>query len=149
MLRCFYINLYVAPSRSIANNALIRPIGSIAAIILFFNLNLLPHQRHCSFAEHVQDFDFIGLGLMTSGVVTLLLGLNSSETACISLSYVGHIQLTRLGAGNSVETVTLLVAGVVLLVLAAVSECYTKRAPILPPRIFKVISPSQNQGVLI
>jgi hypothetical protein len=57
------------------------PTGGVAAAILFFFLNLNPHQGR-SFREHVSDFDFLGLGLIVSGVVCLLIGFNSGETNC-------------------------------------------------------------------
>ena len=58
-----------------------RPTGGLAGILLFFFLNLNPHQGK-GFREHVREFDFIGLGLMVVGVVCLLIGFNFSETTC-------------------------------------------------------------------
>jgi hypothetical protein len=64
--RCFWINL---------------PTGGIAAAILFFSLNLNPHQGR-TFREHVAEFDFVGLALIISGVICLLIGFSSGETSC-------------------------------------------------------------------
>ncbi|KAJ4487828.1 MFS amino acid permease [Lentinula aciculospora] len=101
---CFFINL---------------PTGGVAALILFFflNLNSKPHK---SFKAHVGEFDFIGLGLIIAGVVCLLIGFNSSETKW-----------------DDAETISLIVIGGVLLILAAVYEMFTTKSAILPPRLFK------------
>ena len=40
-------------------------------------------------------------------------------------------------SGNQAATIAPLVIGVVLLILAMVNEFYTKRSPIMPPRLFK------------
>ncbi|KIJ69250.1 hypothetical protein HYDPIDRAFT_80094 [Hydnomerulius pinastri MD-312] len=101
---CFWINL---------------PTGGLAGALLFFFLNLNPHQGR-SFRDHVKDFDFVGLGLIVSGVVCLLIGFNSSETTW-----------------QSAETIALLAIGGVLLVLGAINEIFTKRSAIIPPRLFK------------
>ncbi|KAF9246286.1 MFS general substrate transporter [Melanogaster broomeanus] len=101
---CFWINL---------------PTGGLAGAILFFFLNLNPHQGR-PFRDHVREFDFVGLGLIVAGVVCLLIGFNSSETTW-----------------SSAETIALLVVGGVLLVLGAINEVLTKRSAIIPPRLFK------------
>ncbi|KAH9928566.1 MFS amino acid permease [Epithele typhae] len=101
---CFFINL---------------PTGAVGGLILFFFLNLNPHQGK-SWREHAAEFDFIGLLLLISGVVLVLLGFSFSQTAW-----------------NTPETIACLVIGVVLLVLAGINETYTTRSPILPPRLFK------------
>lgn len=59
-----------------------RPTGGVAGALLFFFLNLNPHQGR-SFRDHIKEFDFIGLATAVSGVVCLLLGFNSSETTCM------------------------------------------------------------------
>lgn len=41
--------------------------------------------------------------------------------------------------GSSAETISLIVVGGVLLLAACVNELYTKRSPIIPPRLFKVV----------
>ncbi|KAK0210903.1 MFS general substrate transporter [Desarmillaria ectypa] len=101
---CFWINL---------------PTGGIAALILFFFLNLNPHPGR-SLHEHVQEFDFIGLGLIVAGVVCLLIGFNFSEASW-----------------QAPKTIVLIVLGGVLLVCAGIFEAYTKRSPIIPPRLFQ------------
>lgn len=88
--------------------------------MLFFFLNLNP-RPHKPFRQHVEEFDFIGLGLIISGVVCLLIGFNSSETKW-----------------DDAETIVLICVGGVLLIVAAVFEINTKKSAILPPRLFKV-----------
>ncbi|KAF8581596.1 MFS amino acid permease [Ramaria rubella] len=101
---CFWVNL---------------PTGGVAASLLFFFLNLNPHQGK-PFREHLRQFDFVGLFLLVSGVVCVLLGFNQSETSW-----------------SSPSTITLLAIGVVVLVLGGLAEGWTKRSPIIPPRLFK------------
>lgn len=61
--------------------SLYRPTGGVAFAILFFFLNLNPHQGR-TLQEHLQQFDFIGFILIIIGVVLVLLGFNFSETSC-------------------------------------------------------------------
>ncbi|KAK0239988.1 major facilitator superfamily domain-containing protein [Armillaria nabsnona] len=101
---CFWINL---------------PTGGIAALILFFFLNLNPHPGR-TLREHAREFDFMGLGLIVAGVVCLLIGFNFSEASW-----------------QAPKTIVLIALGGVLLVCAGIFEVYTKRSPILPPRLFQ------------
>ncbi|KAF8623555.1 hypothetical protein AX15_006326 [Amanita polypyramis BW_CC] len=101
---CFFINL---------------PTGGFAAALLFFFLNLNPHQGR-TLRQHLQEFDFVGLCLVVAGVVCLLIGFNSGQTNW-----------------SSAETITLLVVGCTLLIASLINELLTKRSPILPPRLFK------------
>ncbi|KAK2466780.1 hypothetical protein APHAL10511_001038 [Amanita phalloides] len=101
---CFFINL---------------PTGGISVMLLFYFLNLNPHQGR-TLRQHAAEFDFIGLFLLVSGVICLLIGFNTSQASW-----------------SSVETITLLVVGCVLLLVAVVNELYTQRSPIIPPRLFK------------
>ncbi|KAG1756595.1 MFS general substrate transporter [Suillus paluster] len=101
---CFWINL---------------PTGGVAGALLFFFLNLNPHQGR-PFREHIQEFDFVGLFLIVTGVVCLLVGFNSSETTW-----------------QSAETIALLAVGGTLLIIGGINEIFTKRSPIIPPRLFK------------
>ncbi|KAG1730746.1 MFS general substrate transporter [Suillus lakei] len=101
---CFWINL---------------PTGGLAGALLFFFLNLNPHQGR-PFRDHIQEFDFVGLVVIVTGTVCLLLGFNSSETTW-----------------HSAETIALLVVGGTLLILGSINEIFTKRSPIIPPRLFK------------
>jgi len=70
--------------------------------------------------EHIDEFDFLGLFLIVSGVVLLLLGFNQSETTW-----------------SSASTIALIAVGGVVLFVGAVNEVYTKRSPIIPPRLFR------------
>ncbi|KAN0140986.1 MFS general substrate transporter [Lactarius tabidus] len=109
---CFWINL---------------PIGVIAGTILFFFLNLNPHQG-MTLQQHMSQFDFPGLALLMSGVICILIGLNNGETNW-----------------PSAETIALLCVGCTLLVLAAINEILTTRSPIIPPRLFK----TRTTGILL
>ncbi|EIN07242.1 MFS general substrate transporter [Punctularia strigosozonata HHB-11173 SS5] len=102
---CFWINL---------------PTGGVAAAMLFFFLNLNPHEQKKTFRQHVAEFDFIGLGFIVAGTICLLIGFNNSETSW-----------------RAAETIALLVVGGVLLVAAGINEGITNRLPIIPPRLFK------------
>ncbi|KAG2755028.1 MFS general substrate transporter [Suillus brevipes Sb2] len=101
---CFWINL---------------PTGGLAGVLLFFFLNLNPHQGR-PFRDHIREFDFAGLFAIVTGVVCLLLGFNSSETTW-----------------RNPETITLFTAGCILLIIGGINEIFTKRSPIIPPRLFK------------
>jgi len=101
---CFFINL---------------PTGGVAFALLFFFLNLNPHQGK-PFREHVAVFDFVGLFLIIGAVILLLIGFNFSENGW-----------------DTPQTIAPLAIGVVLLIAAGINEIYTKRSPIVPPRLFK------------
>ncbi|KIK34493.1 hypothetical protein CY34DRAFT_26843 [Suillus luteus UH-Slu-Lm8-n1] len=101
---CFWINL---------------PTGGLAGVLLFFFLNLNPHQGR-PFRDHIREFDFVGLFAIVTGVVCLLLGLNSSVTTW-----------------RNPETITLFATGGTLLIIGGINEIFTKRSPIIPPRLFK------------
>lgn len=127
-----------------------RPTGGAAAALLFFFLNLNPHQGK-TFQQHVKEFDFIGLGLIVSGVVCILIGFNASETSCEyrcchvdSLSPHGSFW-----TGSSKETIALLTVGWVLLVVGGVNEFFTKRSPIVPPRLFQVSRKSRLLPIVL
>ena len=70
-----------------------RPTGGVSGLLLFMFLNLNPQQGK-SFREHVREFDYIGLGLMISGVVCLLVGFNFGEQSCAYHQLV-HASLIR------------------------------------------------------
>ncbi|KAG2137519.1 MFS general substrate transporter [Suillus clintonianus] len=95
------------------------PTGGLAGALLFCFLNLNPHQGR-PWREHIREFDFVGLFVIIIGVVCLLMGLNSSETTW-----------------QSAETIALLAVGGTLLIIGGVNEIFTKRSPIIPPRLFK------------
>ncbi|THG97767.1 hypothetical protein EW026_g4297 [Hermanssonia centrifuga] len=102
---CFFINL---------------PTGGVAFAILFFFLNLNPHQGK-TLKQHIAEFDFLGFILIVGGVVCILIGFNFSETSW-----------------STPQTIAPLAIGVALLIAATLNEIYTSRAPIIPPRLFKV-----------
>ncbi|KAI9064407.1 MFS amino acid permease [Trametes sanguinea] len=95
------------------------PTGGVGFALLFFFLHLNPHHGR-TFREHVAEFDFVGLFLIIAGIVLILLGFNFSETSW-----------------STAQTIAPLVIGVVILIIASVNELFTKRSPILPPRLFK------------
>ncbi|KAH9993769.1 MFS amino acid permease [Russula vinacea] len=101
---CFWINL---------------PTGGVAGVILFYFLNLNPH-KGMTLQQHLNEFDFLGLGMLIGGTVCVLIGLNSGETSW-----------------SSAETISLLAVGCTLLIVASINEMLTSRSPILPPRLFK------------
>ncbi|KAI9446080.1 MFS general substrate transporter [Lactarius indigo] len=109
---CFWINL---------------PTGGVAGIILFFFLNLNPHQG-MSLRQHLSQFDFLGLALLLSGVACVLIGLNKGGTSW-----------------SSAGTIALLCVGPMLLILAAINEILTTRSPIIPPRLFK----TRTTGIIL
>jgi hypothetical protein len=96
------------------------PIGGIAAILLFVFLNVHPPPKR-PLRDHVAELDFIGLFSLVAGVVCLLIGLNFGEASW-----------------SEPQTIGPLVVGATLLVVGGVNEAFTKRAAILPPRLFKV-----------
>ncbi|RPD66097.1 MFS amino acid permease [Lentinus tigrinus ALCF2SS1-7] len=95
------------------------PTGAVGFALLFFFLNLNPH-RGRTFKEHLREFDFVGLLFIFAGVILILLGFNFSETSW-----------------NTPQCIAPLVIGVVCLIAASVNELFTKRSPIVPPRLFK------------
>ncbi|KAJ6623516.1 MFS general substrate transporter [Mycena sp. CBHHK59/15] len=103
------------------------PTGGLAAALLFFFLNLNPRPLR-TLSQHNREFDYGGLVLIVSGVVCLLVGFNSSETSW-----------------SSAETIALLTVGCVLLVAAGLNECFTKRSPIIPPRLFQ----TRTTGIIL
>ncbi|KAJ6551403.1 major facilitator superfamily domain-containing protein [Mycena capillaripes] len=103
------------------------PTGGVAGLLLLFFLNLNPHQGK-SLTEHIRQFDFVGLALIVSGVLCLLLGFNRSD-----------------GGWHAPATIALLVIGFVTLILGGINEVYTKRSPIVPPRLFQ----TRTTGLLL
>lgn len=95
------------------------PTGGVAGGILFFFLHLNPHHGK-TLRQHVREFDFLGLILIVAGVICLLIGFNQGETNW-----------------QAASTIALLVVGGVLLLAAAINEGFTKRSPIIPPRLFR------------
>ncbi|TFK42410.1 MFS amino acid permease [Crucibulum laeve] len=95
------------------------PTGGVAGAIIFFFLNLNPKPGR-PFKEHVADFDFIGLFLIVAGIICLLIGFNESEVSW-----------------SAPATISLIVIGGFLLISVAINESFTKRSPIIPPRLFR------------
>ncbi|KDQ21898.1 hypothetical protein BOTBODRAFT_26305 [Botryobasidium botryosum FD-172 SS1] len=93
------------------------PTGGVAAFLLFF-LKTNPTPRR-TLSDHVRTFDFLGLFLLMAGVVLLVLGFNASQTSW-----------------ESAETIALLVVGGITFICGIGHEFFTKRSPIIPPRLF-------------
>ena len=92
-------------------------------LVLFLNLNPTPKR---SFKSYIDEFDFLGLFLIVSGVVALLIGFHYSESSW-----------------SDSRTIALLVVGVVLIGLAAANEWLIEtRKPIIPPRLFTSRTPA-------
>ncbi|KAL5507326.1 hypothetical protein ACEPAH_6782 [Sanghuangporus vaninii] len=100
---CFWINL---------------PLGGISMVLLFFFLHLKPLNRR-TIRETVSTFDFLGLFLLTSGVILFLFGLEDANTAA--------------DGWRAAETLAPLIIGTVLLAAGVVDGVFTKRYPIIPP----------------
>ncbi|KAF9268309.1 MFS general substrate transporter [Marasmius fiardii PR-910] len=94
------------------------PTGGVSAFLLFF-LRLNPTPRK-SFREHILQFDFLGLFFFMSGVIALLIGFQFGEHSW-----------------SAPQAYVLVIVAVVLLALGCINEIYTKRAPIIPPRLFR------------
>ena len=59
------------------------PAGGVAATLLFYFLNLNPPQHQGkTLKQHINEFDFLGLFFIVSGILLLLVGFNQSETSC-------------------------------------------------------------------
>ncbi|KAJ7661600.1 major facilitator superfamily domain-containing protein [Mycena polygramma] len=95
------------------------PTGGLAGLLLFRFLNLNPHVGK-TLKEHTREFDFVGLFLFVGGVVCLLLGFNQSQNGW-----------------DRPATIALLVVGCATLIFGVFFESWTKRSPIIPPRLFK------------
>ncbi|KAH8104104.1 MFS general substrate transporter [Cristinia sonorae] len=102
---CFFINL---------------PTGGIAMVLLFFFLHLNPTKHDKTFRQHVDEFDFLGLFLIISGLVCVLVGFSESQQGW-----------------DKPATIALLVVGCFVLVCAGFWESRTTRSPIIPPRLFQ------------
>lgn len=77
----------------------------------------------------MQDFDFVGLTLIISGTALLLVGFANGENSW-----------------DSAYTLATIIIGAVLLVAGAINEIYTKRSPVVPPRLFRTRT---TTGILI
>lgn len=90
----------------------------------------MPRKRQKTWRQHVREFDYIGLSLLTGGVASLLVGLNNGESDW-----------------SAVGTIVPLVIGFVAIVAGAVNELYTKQSPVIPPRLFKTRTTAGVIGV--
>lgn len=90
-------------------------------IVLMLSLNLNPTKKR-TFKEIASTFDFLGLILVTSGVILLLVGFQGAETA--------------KNGWRAPQTIAPLASGFLMFVLGAINEIYTAREPIMPPRLF-------------
>jgi len=95
------------------------PIGAITGAILLFFLCLNRVQKK-TFKQHLAEFDFLGLVLITGGVALLVVGFNSGET-----NWSSALSIATLSVGS------------VMLILGSVNECMTARVPLIAPRLFK------------
>lgn len=102
---------------------------------LFHKLNPRPRR---SLRRHISEFDFVGLGLITGGIACLLLAFTFSQTSwsspitialltssgalCAGGMFSQHCHSSLLNARSNV---------------GITHEFYTRRHPIIPPRIFK------------
>jgi hypothetical protein len=112
--------------------------------MLFFFLNLNPHPGK-TLRQHVAELDFVGLLLITAGILCVLFAFNESENGCEKYRVIDIPFMTDSGfPGNQVSTIVLLVVGVVTLIAAGVNEYFTSRSPIVPPRLFRVSKIRQN-----
>ncbi|ESK96344.1 membrane transporter [Moniliophthora roreri MCA 2997] len=103
------------------------PIGAVAAGLLCF-LKLNPRPRR-TFSENLREFDFIGLFLIMAGVVCLLVGFQ-----------FGQINWT------DPQAIVLVVIASLLLVGGCINELFTKRSPIIPPRLLKTRTTTAIMG---
>ncbi|KAF7970050.1 hypothetical protein HWV62_25286 [Athelia sp. TMB] len=95
------------------------PTGGIAAVMLLLFLNLNPVEKK-TFAQLTREFDFIGLAAIMAGVVLFLVGFANGAASWTSASTLAPI-----------------IVGFALLIAGGVNEVYTKRSPVLPPRLFR------------
>jgi hypothetical protein len=75
-------------------------------------------------------FDFTGLLLIIGGVAFLLVGFDQAG----------------LSRWSDAETIAFLTVGGVMLIAGSINEAYTKKSPIVPPRLFKTRT---TAGILI
>ncbi|KIJ16713.1 hypothetical protein PAXINDRAFT_27707, partial [Paxillus involutus ATCC 200175] len=104
-----------------------RPTGGLAAVLLFVFLNVNPHPKR-PLRDQVAELDFIGLFGLVAGAVCLLIGFNFGQTSW-----------------SDSKTISLLVVGVVLLIVAGINEIFTTRSAILPARLFK----TRTTGIIL
>ena len=99
--------------------------------VLFFFLKLNPTKR-TTISQMAKTFDWIGLLFFVSGIVLFLTGLASGGDGTF--------------AWTSGVVLGTIIPGVVCLIVAVINELYTKKQPLIPPRLFKTRT---TGGVLI
>ena len=102
---------------------------AIAVLVVFLKLN--PTER-TTISQIATTFDWIGLLFFVSGIVLFLTGLASGGNGTFSWT-------------SSVVLGTIIPGGICL-VAAVINELYTRRQPLIPPRLFKTRT---TGGVLI
>jgi hypothetical protein len=95
------------------------PTGFLALSLLFFNLNLNPHQPK-PWREVVSQFDFAGLGSIVAGVILLIVGFNNG-----GISWQEPLTISCIAIGS------------LLLIFAGYIESSTTKMAIIPPRLFR------------
>lgn len=100
--------------------------GIAAALLLIF-LKVKPG-RQKSFRQHISEFDFLGVFLICGGVGILILAFNFAEKSW-----------------QDKKTIATLVVGCVMIVLGGIWECFTKRIPIIAPRLFQ----TRTTGIIL
>ena len=116
---CFFINL---PCPPLITAFLTFRTGGFAIAVLFVFLKLNPHRR-ITIPELVRTFDWFGFLFFVSGIVLFLTALAIGGNGTYSWS--------------SSVVIGTIVPGGVCLVLGVVNELYTKRLPLIAPRLFK------------
>ncbi|KAH9809706.1 major facilitator superfamily domain-containing protein [Melampsora americana] len=100
------------------------PIGAASMALLLFCLKL-PTPQKKSLRAHIALFDFFGLFLIVLASTLILIGFEFSETDW-----------------RSPTTIFCLCMGVIMLGLLLIFENRTSRIPIIPPVIFKTLTPA-------
>lgn len=87
---------------------------------MVLSLNLIPTERRPAL-DVAREFDFVGLFLIIAGTVLLLVGFQNADTM----------------SWQSAATIAPIVVGCILLLAGSVNEVYTKKDPVIPPRLFR------------
>ncbi|KZP00909.1 MFS general substrate transporter [Calocera viscosa TUFC12733] len=102
------------------------PIGAIAGLLLCIFLIPQPVHVRKPWSETVARFDWLGAILLTSGTAAIIVGLSNAS---------------RLGF-VSLQTLPLIIGGVILFGLGILNEAITKRDAVLPPKLFRAREPA-------
>lgn len=101
------------------------PVGGAAFIVLFFSLNLNPHEKK-SAKQHFKQFDIFGYILILIAIIIFLLGFTFAET----------------DGFQSSKSIACIVVGVVMFPVFTAFEFWLEKhdpdvKPIVSPRIFR------------